>query len=882
MAGCRGVVLVLALAWTGLVVAGPAGRQDGSGPAAEGGTVVLTTGSYWRAFAACRPAVVPVGLVGEEDRQSASARQLGPVFCSAGPPTNWMAVDFDDSSWPRHAGPFTGGKRVWAHAYACEGRSLICLRGKFRVTDPRAVGKLTLELSFSGGVIVYLNGKEVLRAHLPAGKVTPETPAEPYPKDAYVGPDGKLLPRANRVPKDAAELKRRIALRRSRRAGPVELPRALLRKGVNVLAIGLHRAAPRPEAIRAAKKKLYWEHVALWSVRLWATGGGVVPNVARPPGWQLWNADPHQVISLASYGDPNEPLRPIKLVGPRNGYCSGQVILSRDSALEDIRATATALRRVDGGGEIAAKDVLIRYAIQGTLDLAMRRDGLGLAYASWTRVPVFAALVERPPRRVEPKALKTDPRKRRALGLPLRMKPAAVQPIWVTVHVPADVPPGLYRGTVSVSARGVPAAAVPVELKVLDWTLPEMSDYLTTVCLYQSPETLAAHYGVAMWSDEHFALLEKSWQLQGWLGNNLLVIPLVNQTMFGNDECYVPWVKNGDGTFRYDFTAYERLVKLARKYCDIRFISYQVYRPKGWTPPGADAPNSVAVIDPTTGEKSTMRLPAFGTPEALKLWRPLMRALKAEHRKLGLAEGVTIVLGIAQDGGVDKRVVQHFKELWPKVRWHYAAHNRPRRWRQKRLYDLAEYLYVPDLPLSPDKRRYGWQEPCAIMMSQRVHDHSQPIMMVRTMAERALLLGDDGPGRFCLDYWPVKGVRGGSHGGTMFSRWPESTATQRTPHLKRLSYPGPEGAIPSIKAVMFREGLQEAEARNRIERALVAGKLSEPLARRCREVLDRRLEFLRLYHWPRWFTYASDRTWQGLSEELFQLAYEVAKELEGK
>ncbi|KKM90711.1 hypothetical protein LCGC14_1235870, partial [marine sediment metagenome] len=163
------------------------------------------------------------------------------------------------------------------------------------------------------------------------------------------------------------------------------------------------------------------------------------------------------------------------------------------------------------------------------------------------------------------------------------------------------------------------------------------------------------------------------------------------------------------------------------------------------------------------------------------------------------------------------------------------------------------------------------------LMSQRVHDREHRTMMVRTMAERALLIGDDGPGRFCLDYWPVGGAKTGSHGGSLFSRWPISSAAQRTPNLKRLSYPGPRGAIPSVKAMMFREGLQEAEARQVIELALREGKLPGELAKKCQKLLAGRMEFLRLYHTARPFLYAHGRGWQAMSKELFDLAGEATR-----
>jgi len=48
-----------------------------------------------------------------------------------------------------------------------------------------------------------------------------------------------------------------------------------------------------------------------------------------------------------------------------------------------------------------------------------------------------------------------------------------VQPIWLTIAVPADAPAGEYSTTVRIAADGIPEQAVPVRLTVWDFTLPE-------------------------------------------------------------------------------------------------------------------------------------------------------------------------------------------------------------------------------------------------------------------------------------------------------------------------------------------------------------------------------------------------------------------------
>jgi hypothetical protein len=47
------------------------------------------------------------------------------------------------------------------------------------------------------------------------------------------------------------------------------------------------------------------------------------------------------------------------------------------------------------------------------------------------------------------------------------------QPVWIDIHTLADQPPGLYKGTVTVTAEGIDALTVPLEATVWDFAVPK-------------------------------------------------------------------------------------------------------------------------------------------------------------------------------------------------------------------------------------------------------------------------------------------------------------------------------------------------------------------------------------------------------------------------
>ena len=110
---------------------------------------------------------------------------------------------------------------------------MLLLRGKFEVMDPAQVKACRLSLDYWGGVVVYVNGKEAVRGHVAGSKPDSLALADDYPLEAFTTPKGKLLAL------DDGKNKDRLALR-DRNLREVGIPAALLRKGVNVLAIEVH------------------------------------------------------------------------------------------------------------------------------------------------------------------------------------------------------------------------------------------------------------------------------------------------------------------------------------------------------------------------------------------------------------------------------------------------------------------------------------------------------------------------------------------------------------------------------------------------------------------------------------------------------------------
>jgi len=878
----RHYVLMLAA-----VLAAPlAGAEGKSGPST--GKTVLNVRSYWRCHATWASEKARLATGELVLRDSAFTRRGGrgvgwgrrkePVevapVCTPLPPAGWRDADFDDSAWPRFRGPIPAGTREIA---------LLALRGKFDVADPDRCGEMALSLAFRGGAVVYVNGKEVARANLPDGKLDPLTCAEDYPKEAYVNPKGFVLRQGFGDPKTYAD---RFALRRRTLAG-VRVPAELLRKGVNVVAVELHRA-PTAEVLltgkpeRHAKSYCWWAMLALADFRLTAgPDAAVACSVARRAGWQVWNHPVASSVHVPDYGDPCEPLGPVSIVGVRNGAHSGQVVLGCDGPVAGVKARVSALTPATGGRAIPPGACQVRYGLVG-------RVADWHAAARYSRgVRRFEGLGESPPPKLDPP--------KGAGGVTL--------PIWLTVRVPRDAAAGSYTGTLTVTAAGREPIAAAVKLKVHAWTAPDPADFACHVGLVQSPHSLAMQYKTqaaeapALWSRRHWALIDKSFALLGQVGDKVVFLPLLRRTHFGNEHSMVRWIRQADGSYKHDFGIVRKYVAAAARHLKKPpVVCLYLWEPHTGSsylghPERQGQGMLYTVLDPATGKLAEAEGPSWGSKEIRGFWKPVVDGIAAilgEHKLRG-----SMMFGVAGDKRPSKAAVEDLRAIAPDVPWVVHSHARASKLHGQPVGYLADVWGSPRAPDPATKRLYGWQSAFRRVTFPRAGSSTvgtirteAPPARYRLVLEGAQSAGIHGFGRMGADFWDLIPARY-NRLGPILTRYPISSWAQLT--LANSSayvlWPGPDGPVATVRFEMIREGAQEAEAKIFVERALTdaaaRATLGDALAARARKILDERIAALLRtrsgadINWLYYFSSGFDRR----GEELFAVAAEVAARL---
>ncbi len=882
-----------------IVVAATLALEGPAGAAGEGGEsqkIILKTGSFWRFRTVWETPelVLPSGEVqharvhltgasawfrknptqGVLPESKYRAEKVAMVRLPAESPADWMKPAFDDSTWARLRGPML-------EKSIRESWKLILMRGRFEVADPAKAGPLSLSLTFRGGAVVYLNGEEVARTFMPKGTLDLYTPAEAYPDEAYFTSEGFSLLRYDKSPAVLPRAQKRI-----RRLTDCRIPAGRLRKGVNVLAVAIHRTptlcrffASRHKGYGDLHADNHWSKIGLFEVRLTAPpGAAVVPNTGPlgGRGFRLWNQSIVQTVHIPDYPDPFAPLSPLRITGVRNGTFAAQVVVGDDKPIKGLRAVVSDLK---GPGTIPASAVKVRYASP---------DGAPRGRA---RSRPFDSLEPSPPAEVPV----------------YKAHGGAVQPVWITVTVPPGAKAGDYTGSVTIRAEGIKPATVSLSLRVIGWSLPEAKDFTARMDIVESPESVAMAYEVPLWSDEHLKLLDKTFSLLAPLAAKTLYITCIRRTHFGNEHAMVRWVRDAKGELQPDFTVMEKYLDVATRHLGAvpGVILY------GWEPiesmghaggaGGAgrthDKPIFITLLNPKTGKLLKRKGPAWGTPEARAFWKRLTDGIAPVLRKRKLAG--SMLFGLVGDCRPTKQAMDDITAGVPNAKWAIHSHYYCVNWQG---YDMGMTIAlwgVGSVPVDPSVGYgFGWRNPFWLSYYPREMSLQSTLVEYRTklenwmgarsrsMAAYSKASGTRGLGRLGADFWPVIKDRRGRAGTSLAGRYPESYWGQLNLNygVPYLLGRGSSGPVATVRSEAFRENLQEMEARIYIEKALLDAKakamLGEDLASRCRGALDERIRMC-LHasgEGQPWFISAD---WNHRTEVLFSLAAEVSKRLGG-
>lgn len=146
------------------------------------------------------------------------------------------------------------------------------------------------------------------------------------------------------------------------------------------------------------------------------------------------------------------------------------------------------------------------------------------------------------------------------------IKAQTVRPVWVTFDIPEDVESGIYESELIISHNGWGKKRLPIELEIVNHTLPAASEWEFHLDLWQHPTALARAEGLELWSDEHFEALKRTMKLVADAGQKVITATLNKDPW--NHQCYdgyanmINWTLKKDGTWSFEYKIFDRWVEM--------------------------------------------------------------------------------------------------------------------------------------------------------------------------------------------------------------------------------------------------------------------------------------------------------------------------------
>jgi hypothetical protein len=449
-------------------------------------------------------------------------------------------------------------------------------------------------------------------------------------------------------------------------------------------------------------------------------------------------------------------------VGWRGERVSAQMVLSSRKGAQQVRIVSGELRSAEGGviPVSAVKARFVRYVLA---------DG-----------------------KLVPDVLDTITR--------LDLAPCTTRPIWVSIEVPGDAPAGTYTGVVAVQAQGQEPLSLPIKLEVLPATLPPPAEWTYWLDLWQNPYALARYHGVEPWSPAHKAILEPHLRLLAEAGQKCITTTIVyrpwgTQTYDPYDSM-VEWIREADGTYRYDYSVFDEYVQLAWR-CGIRG-AINCYSVSSWS-------GGVRYLDAATGDYVTVAA-APGSPEYVEHWRRFLSDFTEHLRQRGWLSKTALAMD-EPPAEVAQKVLGVVRQAAPELKVAMAGGNHPE------LKDLIDdWCVFIDPPLDPAiaKERIDKGLPttfyvCCGPAKPNTFTFSPP-SEAEWLGWYAAAQGYSGFLRWAFDSWTQEPLR-----DTSYVTWPAGDCF--------LVYPG---ARSSVRFERLREGVAAYEKVRLVRKALSA------------------------------------------------------------
>ncbi len=283
--------------------------------------------------------------------------------------------------------------------------------------------------------------------------------------------------------------------------------------------------------------------------------------------------------------------------------------------------------------------------------------------------------------------------------------------VYCEMKIPAGTEKGSYKGKLKIYenfrySRETLVGEVEVNVEVYNYVFPDNEDNGFHLDLWMHPSNVARQYEVALWSDEHFDILDKYCKSLGDLGVKSVTV-IASETAWNGQGCQneqryesnlyeysmIPVTRKTDGTIVCDYTIMQRYIDLCAKYgvkeCISVFGLVNVWvnkeRPDDQTAPDYPDGIHIRVYDEKDGAYDYLR-----TAKELDTY---IKMLENYFTVTGQLDRVRIAADEPADVDKYRASLEHIKSVAPSFKYKTAInHAEFVNEFGKDIYDFAPYI----------------------------------------------------------------------------------------------------------------------------------------------------------------------------------------------
>ena len=367
------------------------------------------------------------------------------------------------------------------------------------------------------------------------------------------------------------------------------------------------------------------------------------------------------------------------------------------------------------------------------------------------------------------------------------VKKNTLQPVWLSIKVPAATKQGHYKGIISVNAGK--KVDLNISLNVLDQVLPSADKWKFDLDFWQHPAAIARVHNVPLWSEEHFKYMRPYYTMLADAGQKCITTSIINEPWghqtYDDFPGLIRWIKKKDGSWLYNYSLFDQYVSFVMS-CGIK-DRINCYTMIPWK-------LSFQYYDERSG-KDTVINASPGTREYDEYWSSMLTDF-SKHLK---AEGWFSITSIS----MDERSMQDMQAVIKLVhgvdpQWKISLAGEYHPEIEKDIYDycVASKWELADSVLTRRKSK-GYHTTvytCCVEQYPNGFTFSPPAENV-WIGWFAAAKGFTGYLRWAYNSWPKDPVQ-----DSRFTAWPAGDTF--------LVYPGPMSSIRFEKMI---EGIQDFE-----------------------------------------------------------------------